>query len=150
MTGRAVGIAGSPKKGPAWKNYRESRGHVPAAADGHAPGRSMEGSSRVADRVGKRGRGRVRRLRCRSLAPARAVGGQEEAAMTLSPEDETLFRRRFRGPHCDAHLAHARRLACEYAQLHAAGMPDWVHAGVAALHFRHCYFNDVGEKHTGK
>src|SRR3546814_8446257 len=66
--------------------------------------------------------------------------------MTLSPEDETLFRRRFRGPHCDAHLAHARRLACEYAQLHAAGMPDWVHAGVAALHFRHCYFNDVGEK----
>src|SRR3546814_587385 len=76
----------------------------------------------------------------------RSVGGQEEAAMTLSPEDETLFRRRFRGPHCDAHIAHARRLACEYAQLHAAGMPDWVHAGVAALHFRHCYFNDVGEK----
>jgi hypothetical protein len=64
----------------------------------------------------------------------------------IEPNDEALFRRRYRGPQCEGNLAYAKRLACEYAELHAAGMPSWVQAGVAALHFRHVSMMDVGEK----
>lgn len=66
--------------------------------------------------------------------------------MLITAEDEALFRRRYRGPQCDASLSYAKQLACQYANEHADGMPDWVQFGVAALHFRHCYMADVGDR----
>lgn len=67
--------------------------------------------------------------------------------MTLiTPEDEAAFRRRYRGPNCEGNLAYAKAQAVAYAERYAAGFPDWVQHGIAALHFRHCYTPDTGER----
>ncbi|HRP73192.1 MAG TPA: hypothetical protein PK743_11225 [Luteimonas sp.] len=64
----------------------------------------------------------------------------------ITEQDEAAFRRRHRGPQCEANLDYAKHTANEYAERYAAGMPDWVRFGVAALHFRHCSSKDVGDK----
>jgi hypothetical protein len=64
----------------------------------------------------------------------------------ISEQDEAAFRRRYRGPQCEGDLAYAKKTANEYAERYAAAMPDWVQFGVAALHFRHCYMTDVGDR----
>lgn len=67
--------------------------------------------------------------------------------MTLITEhDEAAFRRRYRGPQCEGNLEYAKQTASQYAERYADGMPDWVRLGVAALHFRHCYMTDVGDR----
>lgn len=64
----------------------------------------------------------------------------------ITPEDEVLFRRRYRGPQCEGNLTYAKQQATAYAELHAGCMPEWVRIGVAALHFRHVSMMDAGEK----
>ncbi|MDH5824327.1 hypothetical protein QFW77_15230 [Luteimonas sp. RD2P54] len=64
----------------------------------------------------------------------------------ITEHDEAAFRRRYRGPTCEGSLSYAKQLANEYATRYASGMPDWVRLGVAALHFRHCYMVDTGDK----
>ena len=65
----------------------------------------------------------------------------------IAPEDEALWLARYRGPQPEASLAYAKRLACEYAELHTSGMPHWVQAGVASLHFKNAHpLADDGDK----
>lgn len=64
----------------------------------------------------------------------------------ITPEDEAIFRARFKGEHCEASLRYAKREAGNYARQHANEMPPWVQLGVAALMFRYLYVGDSGDK----
>lgn len=64
----------------------------------------------------------------------------------ITPENEALFAKRFKGPHMAGSMAYAKAQACAYAERYAAGMPEWVAAGIAALHFRYTAATDVGDR----
>jgi hypothetical protein len=64
----------------------------------------------------------------------------------ITPEDQALFRTRFKGEQCEASLRYAKREAGNYAKQHANEMPAWVQLGVAALMFRYLYVGDSGDK----